>query len=139
MTTTEQNKAIVNRFNREFIECGNIDAFHEIISPAFQNQTPPPGIPKGPEGVIYFFNNFLKPAFPELKVEIRRQVAEGDMVTTHKVFHTTHRGDFMDIPPTGKNIGIEVMDIIRLKDGKFVEQWNVVDWQHVIFQLMEEA
>jgi predicted ester cyclase len=138
MSNTEQNKAIVNRFNREFIERGNIDAFNEIISPAFQNQTAPPGLPKGPEGVIYFFNNFLKPAFPELKVEIRRQVAEGDMVTTHKVFHATHRGDFMDIPPTGKNIGIEVIDIIRLENGKFVEHWNVVDWQHVMFQLTED-
>jgi len=27
------------------------------------------------------------------------------------------------------------MDIIRLKDGKFVEHWNVLDWQHVISQL----
>ena len=135
MNTAEQNKATVTRFNKEFIEGGDINAFNEIIAPEFLNQTAPPGVPKGPEGVMYFFNHFLKPAFPELKIEIQRQVAENDMVTTHKVFHTVHKGDFMGIPATGKNVTMEVIDIIRLKDGKFVEHWNVLDWQNVIGQL----
>jgi predicted ester cyclase len=135
MNTAEQNKATVTRFNKEFIERGDINAFNEIIAPEFLNQTAPPGVPKGPEGVMYFFNHFLKPAFPELKIEIQRQVAENDMVTTHKVFHTVHKGDFMGIPATGKNVTMEVIDIIRLKDGKFVEHWNVLDWQNVIGQL----
>jgi predicted ester cyclase len=135
MNIAEQNKATVTRFNKEFIEGGDINAFNEIIAPEFLNQTAPPGVPKGPEGVKYFFNHFLKSAFPELKIEIQRQVAENDMVTTHKVFHTVHKGDFMGIPATGKNVTMEVIDIIRLKDGKFVEHWNVLNWQNVIGQL----
>jgi predicted ester cyclase len=135
MSTEGQNKITVTRFNKGFIESGDISVFNEIIAPGFINRTAPPGVPKGPEGVLYFFNHFLKPAFPELKVEIQRQVAENDMVTTHKLFHTTHKGDFMGIPATGKKITMEVMDIIRLKDGKFTEHWNVVDWQNVIGQL----
>jgi predicted ester cyclase len=135
MPTAEQNKATVARFNREFIEGGDVNAFNEIVAPEFLNQTAPPGVPKGPEGVMYFFNHFLKPAFPELKVDIQRQVAENDIVTTHKIFHTIHKGDFMGIPATGRNVTMEVIDIIRLKDGKFVEHWNVLDWQQVINQL----
>ena len=135
MTTTEQNKTIVTRFNKEFIEKGDTNVFNEIIAAGFINQTAPPGVPKGPEGVLYFFNNFLRPAFPDMQVEIQRQVAESDLVTTHKVFHVTHKGDFMGIPATGKKVDIEVMDIIRLRNGKFIEHWNVLDWQHVITQL----
>ena len=135
MTTAEKNKATVTRFNKEFIEGADINAFNDIIAPVFINQTAPPGVPKGPDGVMYFFNHFLRPAFPDMKVEIQRQVAENDMVTTHKVFHATHQGDFMGIPATGKKLDIEVMDIIRLQNGKFVEHWNVVDWQQVITQL----
>src|SRR5688500_12978081 len=104
MTTAEKNKATVTRFNMEFIEKGDINAFNEIIAPDFLNQTAPPGVPKGPEGIIYFFNHFLKSAFPELQVDIQRQVAENDIVTTHKIFHTTHQGDFMGIPATGKKV-----------------------------------
>ena len=135
MTTTEQNKTIVTRFNKEFIEKGDTNVFNEIIAAGFINQTAPPGVPKGPEGVLYFFNNFLRPAFPDIQVEIQRQVAESDLVTTHKVFHVTHKGDFMGIPATEKKVDIEVMDIIRLQNGKFIEHWNVLDWQHVITQL----
>ena len=135
MITAEKNKATVTRFNKEFIEKGDINAFNEIIAPDFLNQTAPPGVPKGPEGVLYFFNHFLKSAFPELKVDIQRQVAENDLVTTHKIFHTTHQGEFMGIPATGKEVSMEVIDIIRLRDGKFVEHWNVLDWQQVIAQL----
>lgn len=135
MYTSEQNKAIVLRFNRDFIENGNLDAFNEIVSPGFINQTAPEGVPKGPEGVIYFFNYFLRPAFPGFTVEICRQVAEDNTVTTHKIFHCTHKGEFMGIPATGKNVDIEVMDIIRLEDGKFIEHWNVVDWSSVLQRL----
>jgi predicted ester cyclase len=132
---TSFNKSIVQRFNNEFIESGDINAFTDIISPDFINQTAPPGVPKGPEGVLYFFNQFLRPAFPDMKVEIVTQVAENDLVTTHKKFHAVHKGEFMGIPATGKNITIEVIDIIRLKDRKFVEHWNVLDWQLVINQM----
>lgn len=135
MNTTEVNKAIVTRFNIDFIERGDINAFNEIISPQFLNHSAPPGVPKGPEGVIYFFNQFLKPAFADLKVEIKRQVAKNDFVSTHKVFHARHQGDFFGIPATGKTVAMEVMDTIRLEDEKFVEHWNVVDWQNVISQL----
>ena len=135
MTTSEKNKLVVTRFNKAFIEGGDINVFNEIIHPGFINRTAPPGMPTGPEGVAYFFNHFLKPAFPDLTVEIQRQVAEGDLVTTHKIFYGTHQADFMGITATGKKVTMEIMDIIRLDNEKFLEHWNVVDWQHVIQQL----
>ncbi|MFN8352970.1 MAG: ester cyclase [Spirosomataceae bacterium] len=133
--TPEQNKTIVTRFNKAFIEGGNMDAFHEIIADDFVNHTAPTGTPKGPEGVIYFFNYLLRPAFPDLAVTIHDQVAEGDTVTTRKSFHATHQGDFLGVPATNKPVVMEIIDIIRLRDGKFIEHWNVLDWQSVMTQL----
>jgi predicted ester cyclase len=135
MTLTEQNKATVSRFNKEFIEQGNMSTFNEIISTEFQNHSAPPGVPKGPEGVLFFFNNFLKSSFPTLSVDIIDQVAESDKVTTRKIIKGKHEAAFMGIPPTGKEVLMEVIDIIRLRDGKFVEHWNVADWQHIISQI----
>lgn len=135
MSIEEKNKSIVTRFNKEFIEGGDQKAFDEIISPEFINQTAPQGVPKGPEGVQYFFNSFLKPAFPDLKVVIHDQLAEGDRVTTRKAFHGTHYGEFMGIAATNKPVVIDIIDIIRLKDGKFVEHWNVADLGSVIQQI----
>jgi len=135
MSITEQNKATVCRFNKEFIEAGNMNSFNEIMDPSFINHTAPAGVPKGPEGVMYFFNHFLKPAFHDLTVSINDQVAEGDKVTTYKTFTATHKGDFLGITASGRKVTMEVIDIIRLKDGKFTDHWNVLDWQAVMQQI----
>ena len=133
--TTEQNKAIVTRINKEFIEGGNVNTVYEIFAPDFINQTAPPGTPQGPEAIIYFFNHFLKPAFPDLKVVIHDQVAEGDKVTTRKSFHATHKGEFFGVPATNKKVVMDVIDIIRLRDGKFVEHWGLLDVQSIMQQI----
>lgn len=133
--TTEQNKAIVTRINKEFIEGGNVNTVYEIFSPDFVNQTAPPGSPQGPEAIIYFFNHLLKPAFPDLKVTIHDQVAEGDRVTTRKSFHATHKGEFFGVAPTNKPVVMEVIDIIRLKDGKFMEHWGILDMHSLMSQI----
>lgn len=138
MTTPEQNKALVIRFNKEFIEQGNVQVFHELIAPDFVNQTAPPDTPKGPEGVFYFFNNVVKPAFPDLKVEIYDMVAENDKVATRKAFLGTHQGDFLGVPPSHKNVTINVMDIVRIRDGKFIEHWNVLDLENIMVQISTE-
>jgi predicted ester cyclase len=131
----EENKQIVQRFNKEFIEKGDISVFNEIISPSFINHTAPAGVPEGPEGVVIFFNHFLKPAFPDLAVEIIQQVAQADKVTTHKKFHATHTGEFMGIPATGKKVIFEIIDILRLQNKKFIEHWNVMNMQNVLQQI----
>ena len=133
--TTEQNKAIVTRVNKEFIEGGSMKTFHEIFAPDFINQTAPPGTPKGPDGVVYFFNHLLKPAFPDMKVIIHDQVAEGDKVTTRKSFQATHKGEFFGVPPTNKNVVMDVIDIIKLRDGKFIEHWGIFDMQSLMTQI----
>lgn len=131
----EANKATVRRFNKKFIEEGDINVFNEIMAPDFVNHSAPAGLPQGPGGVLLLFNDILKPALHGLRVEIIRQVAENDLVTTHKLFHASHRGELMGVPATGKPVTIEVMDIIRLRDGRFAEHHNIIDWQQVINQL----
>jgi steroid delta-isomerase-like uncharacterized protein len=133
--TPEQNKALVTRFNKEFIEGGNMNSLNEILAPDFINHTAPPGVPTGPDGVAYFFNNILKVAFPDLTVEIYDQVAEDNKVTTRKAFHATHQGDFFGIPGSGKKVKIDVMDFIYLRDGKFIAHWGLVDIHSVMFQI----
>jgi hypothetical protein len=77
--TRAANKAVVVRFNKEVIEQGNESTFRELIAPDFVNRSAPPGAPTGPEGMLFTFNRVLRPAFPDLSVEIHDQVAEGDI------------------------------------------------------------
>jgi predicted ester cyclase len=119
------NKALVARFNKEVIEKGDEAAFRELMAPDFVNRSAPPGAPTGPEGMLFTFNRVLRPAFPDLSVEIHDQVAEGDKVTTRKTIRGTHRGELFGISPTGKRIEIDVIDIVRLVKGRYAEHWGV--------------
>ncbi|MEZ4674419.1 MAG: ester cyclase [Caldilineaceae bacterium] len=74
-------------------------------------------------------------AFPDMEVTIEQQVAEGDLVMTHKRFIGTHRGSFMGVAPTGKQITFAVIDILRVEQGKIVEHWAIQDRLALMEQL----
>jgi len=136
--TTEQNKKAVIRFNKEFIEQGNMATFTELIADEVCNHSAPPGSSTGPDGMMHFLQHILRAGFPDITVEIFDQVAEGDKVTTRKAFYATHTGEFMGIPPSGKKVTINVIDIIRLKDGKYVEHWGMSNISEVIAAITEK-
>jgi predicted ester cyclase len=134
---TEQNKAIVMRFNKECIEQGKEDSFSEILSDNVINHSAPAGMPKGKESFYYFLNDVLRKGFPNLTVEIMEQVAERDLVTTRKKIRGTHTGEIFGIAPSNKEVEINVIDIIRLENGKYAEHWGQSNFADVLKQLAE--
>ncbi|MCD6011777.1 MAG: ester cyclase [Flavipsychrobacter sp.] len=133
--TPEQNKTLVRRINKEYIEGRNESVAYEILADDFINRTAPPESPRGPQAIIWFFNNVMRPAFPDIKVVIHDQVAEGDLVTTRKTFHATHKGEFFGAPATDKQVKIDVIDIVRIENGKFKEHWGIVDVPGLMAQI----
>lgn len=134
MTDIKKNKEVVIRFNKEFLEGGNTDVLKEIVAENFINQTAPAGAPNDTSGLIAFALMLLK-GFPDLKVQILDQIAEGDLVASRKIITGTHLGEIMGHSPTGKKITINVMDFVRLKDGKYIEHWGRNDFMQVIQSL----
>ncbi|MGH1518670.1 ester cyclase [Chryseobacterium sp. JK1] len=132
---TDTNKSIVRRFNKEVIEQGNIQSFQELMDDHFINHSAPSGADSGPNGMIYTFNHILRPAMPDLQVSIYEQIAEGDLVTTRKNISGTHTGELMGIPATGQKISIDVIDIVKVKDGKYIEHWGINTLPVVLAQL----
>ena len=133
----QANKAAVRRFNLEVIERGDERAFSELMAPHFVNRTAPAGAPNGPDGMLHTFNRVLRPAFPDLHVEIHEQIAEGDKVTTRKTIRGTHRGELFGVPATHKSVAIDVIDIVRLENGRYVEHWGVNTLFAVLASLRE--
>jgi predicted ester cyclase len=135
MNTPSENKQIVARFNREVIEQGNMQAFNELVASDFVNHTAPPGTPQGPGGFAAFFTETLRPALPDLTVELHDQIAEGDKVVTRKTISGTHKGVFLGVSPTGRRITIRVTDIVRIKNGQYAEHWGNADLHGAIAQM----
>lgn len=53
--------------------------------------------------------------FPQASLEIKRAIAEGDLVVTHSLLNTS---------PADR--GTAAADILRLEDGKIVEHWDLL-------------
>jgi steroid delta-isomerase-like uncharacterized protein len=130
----EANKALVRRFVEEVQSQHKLTALDEIMDPNMIDHYGQPSSLNSVEAFKKFFSSMLI-ALPDFKAVIHNQVAEGDKVVTHKTFHGTHKGEFMGIPPTGKKVAIEVIDIFRIAGGKFAEHWAVADMMSVMQQL----
>ena len=131
----EQNKAVFRQIVEEIFNQGNISLFDELVAPDFiEHEELPPGIPVGREGAKVLFTQ-LRSAFPDFKAEIEDLIAEGDRVVVRMKWTGTHEGEFMGIPPTGRSISIEVIDIVRFEGGKFVEHWGIMDNMGMMQQL----
>lgn len=133
----EDNKAVVRRFNLEVIEQGNVDSFNIIMDPNFVNWSAPAGMNNGPQGMIWFFNQVLRPAIPDINVAIHDQVADGDIVTTRKTISGTHTGPLLGVPASGRVISINVIDMVRIKDGKYVEHWGITTLPELLATLAQ--
>ena len=68
--TTEQNKQLVIRFNKEYVEKGDRKSFEELVAEDVVNHAAPPGTSQGPDSMIHFLQNILRTGFPDLSVEI---------------------------------------------------------------------
>jgi len=133
--STEQNKAIVVRFNKEVIEQGNQNSFNELLAEDVINHAAPAGMPNGKESFDFFLNNVLRAGFPNLQVEIIEQVAERDLVTTRKKIRATHNGEIFGIPPSNTEVEINIIEIIRIQNGKYAEHWGHSNFDDVLKQI----
>lgn len=135
--SAETNREVVRRFNIEVIQDGNVDTFHALMAPDFVNHAAPPGMPNGPQSMWNTFENILRPALADLRVTIHDQVAEGDKVTSRKTISGVHTGVLLGIPPTGRDVSIDVIDIVRIRDGRYSEHWGLNTLAQVLAALQQ--
>ena len=127
-------KAIVRRNTEQVQGQGDFALFDELFADDFVDHTPQPGTTPDKAGVRVLYNR-LRDAFPDFRPEIHWQTVDGDIVTTYKIYHGTHRGDFLGVSPTGKAIHFETVDAMRVRDGKITDHWGVANLYSVLQQL----
>jgi predicted SnoaL-like aldol condensation-catalyzing enzyme len=113
MADAEQNKQnVVGFYTMAFNEQPEEAVERYIGSEYIQHN---PQAPDGPDAFIQFVKAFTG-QFPELRVEIKRAIGEGDLVVTHSLLKTS---------PDDR--GTAAADIFRLdENGKIVEHWDVL-------------
>jgi steroid delta-isomerase-like uncharacterized protein len=113
----EEMKTIAKRFAIEPWSNGNLDVFDEVCSPDYRLNI---GDGASVQDLKNAVENFRR-AVPDLKIEIHKMIAEGDLVAYQWTMRGTHLGPLYDQPPTGKAITSSGITIVRFADGKIVE------------------
>ena len=133
--STEENKAIVRRVNDEIWSEGRLDVIDELIADDFvATVVGAPEQIRGPQGFREFVGTYRK-AFPDLRITVDEQVAEGETVVTRWTATGTNEGELMGIPATGKQATTAGININRISDGKLVEGWGLFDQLGLLQQI----
>ena len=108
----EANKKIVVDFYEKGLNQKDFDAASKYFGPRYIQHNP--GAANGPEGFKRLVG-FLKEKFPNSHGEIKRVIAEGDLVVLH--VHSKR---------SPEDRGRAIVDIFKVEDGKIVEHWDVI-------------
>jgi steroid delta-isomerase-like uncharacterized protein len=131
--SSDQNKNIVRRAFEEPWK-GNLEVVDELYASNYVGHDPSMPDPlRGPEGVKDFISTY-RAAFPDARITVEQQLAEGDLVATRWTGRGTHEGELMGITPTGKQVTVSGLTITRLEGDKIVEAF--LNWD--TFGMMQQ-
>lgn len=124
---------LVLRFYDEFLNTGDLDHADELMAFDVKQHSMldmPNGWPAFQSSMASWYS-----AFPDLNYNVQDAIAERNMVWVRSIVTGTHDGMFHGRPPTGNRFKIWQLDAYRLKDGKIVEHWDMVDLASLFHQL----
>lgn len=130
----DENRALLERYIAEVWDSGNPRAVEEFASEAFRRHAAPGSPPLDRASQIERLEGF-RTAFPDITIVVEDVVSEGDLIAFRSTMRGTHRGTFMGIPPTGREVVVGLVDMIRVEDGRFAEQWGGPDMLSLLQQL----
>ncbi len=127
------NESLVKKYIEKCWNGADLHAFEEYAAPDFTYYL---GSQTGKN--IALMKEFLlavHTAFPDWKVDIRDLVVASNSVAVRWDGLVTHKGVFLGIPPTGKQIKVYGMSFYRIMDGKIIEEWEQMDSLGMLMQL----
>lgn len=122
--TLEAHKALVRRWIDAWIAM-DLDVLDEIFARDYVVNETLIGV-DGVKQAVQFLHTVLS----GISAELHEFVAEGDKVVIRWTIRGRHAGNFMGIPPTGKELELTGINIYQIVDHKIIanhEQTNIAE------------
>ena len=110
-----ENKALIKRYIDEVWNKGVVDLLDDLYDPSFTGGGYG-GIPELSAAITAY-----RKSFPDLHFTIEDAVAEDERIAYRWIARGTHHGEFAGIAPTGKPITVTGITILRIVDGKIID------------------
>lgn len=131
---SDANRGLLTTYIEEVWDNANPEAVRRFYAPGFCRHVAPGRPTIGVEEQVERLYGFRE-AFPDIRIEVVDVVTSDDRIAFRSVMTGTHLGPFAEIPPTGREVVVSLLDLIRVEDGKFAEQWGGPDMFDLVRQL----
>jgi steroid delta-isomerase-like uncharacterized protein len=132
--TTHANRKFMQRFV-QFINTADPKLASELVSPKASFSVPGRPDPlSGPAGYMEIIN-MMRAGFPDIQWTLEETIAEGNNIVARYTMRGTHKGTFMGVPPTGKKIVVQALNIYRFSDGQILEELGQPDLLGLLQQI----
>jgi predicted ester cyclase len=122
----EKNKIIIHRL-LEALSKGSMDTLDELmIADLILHGDDLFPFGRGRESVKTLITAF-RTAFPDATFTLEQIFAEQDKVVSYVTISATHKGQWLGVSPTGKEITWTASSVTRFNEGKIVELWGIED------------
>ena len=129
------NKAIIRRLYEEVWNQRKLELINEIISPSHALQAPNVGgTAVGPEAYKRQVLRLLA-GYPDLRWTIEDLIAEEDKVVACWSMSGTHKGEYLGVPATNKNVSVDGITIHHITNGKIMDSYSNYDALGMMQQL----
>jgi steroid delta-isomerase-like uncharacterized protein len=131
----EEDMAHIRRGYEDGWSAGNFAPVDEFLAPnAILHAPIQPEPIVGREGVKDLMMK-LRTGLPDLKITIEEMFGVGDTLLVRYTARGTHLGDFMGIPPSGRTVVLDEIEVHQLADGQIQEMWLEFDAANLLRQL----
>jgi predicted ester cyclase len=134
----KENKAVVLRLVEDVVNGGAFDQLGELLADDFVAHGLGTAGDAGPAELRALISTW-RAAFPDWRDHVASIVAEDDLVVIRIEATGTHSGPLLNIPPTGQKVRWGMIETLRLRDGKVVEQWGYSDFGALLKRLRSIA
>jgi steroid delta-isomerase-like uncharacterized protein len=132
---TASMKEHVQKFYDQVFNAHNVDMVDSFVTADFTDHNPDQGHSgKGIDDLKTSLKEFFA-AFPDIHITPNFMVAEGDKITVHMTMTGTNSGAMMGMPATNKQVNVDGVDILTIKDGKATERWGYFDTMKFMMQM----
>lgn len=128
------NKTVISLFVEEVINQGRLERANDLVAQDFVELDPLPGQKQGREGLKEIIEA-IRTAFPDIHWVLDEMIVENNKVASRFTWRGTHRGSFLGIPPTNRNIVVKGVVIDRLEAGKMADSRILMDTMGMMQQL----
>lgn len=115
-----ENKEIVRRYYEEIVSTGEVNRASEFASVHYTEISEGERYEIGLEGLREHILGVRK-TFQDLRISVEQQIAEGDYVVSLITATGIHKGEWLGIRPTGKEVVFTGVNVDKVVDGLIEE------------------